>query len=105
VSSDQLTTCRHRSEIADEHPTDPFFGSHRQDMCRSCPGGLREIAACAFADDVAILPSGAGGGDIVLCIGEQPACEAWHSRLAAAGLTRLAIRIGAPGVHRVIGPR
>jgi phosphomevalonate kinase len=65
------------------------------------PEGLREIAACAFADGVAILPSGAGGGDIVLCVGEKQACEGWRSRLSKAGLTRLEISIGARGVHRV----
>ncbi len=62
---------------------------------------LRSIAEEALEDGVAVHPSGAGGGDIVLCMGEAEGCERWGSVLEASGFLRLDVRVGAPGVHRV----
>lgn len=64
------------------------------------PDPLRRIASSAYGDGVAVLPSGAGGGDVVLCIGEKEACAQWLEPLARAGLTRVAMSIGAAGVQR-----
>jgi phosphomevalonate kinase len=45
------------------------------------------------------LPSGAGGGDIVLWIGTEPPNAHGLDAAAEAGLTRLSIGIGARGAH------
>lgn len=45
-------------------------------------------------------PSGAGGGDIALFLGTAPSPAGFRSRAAAAGLSDLELRIGAPGVQR-----
>jgi phosphomevalonate kinase len=65
------------------------------------PEWLREIAGRAHPDGVVVMPSGAGGGDVVLCVGARDACEAWRAQMTQAGLLRLELRIGARGVHRV----
>lgn len=65
------------------------------------PSFLRSLASRALDDGVAVHPSGAGGGDIVLCMGSEEGCRRQRTALEKAGLDRLAIRIGAPGVHRV----
>ncbi|MCL2823396.1 MAG: hypothetical protein FWD57_05335 [Polyangiaceae bacterium] len=67
------------------------------------PEWLHLLAVQALSDGVAIHPSGAGGGDIVLCMGWADGCEQWKSRLEAAGLVRLDVRVGAAGVHRFCG--
>ncbi len=64
------------------------------------PTSLRELAREARRDRVAVHPSGAGGGDIVLCMGLFEACERWEGRLERAGLERLEVRVNALGVHR-----
>jgi phosphomevalonate kinase len=64
------------------------------------PPALRRIAASASGDGVAVIPSGAGGGDVVLCVGESEACDAWTESLERAGLVRVALAIGATGVRR-----
>jgi phosphomevalonate kinase len=65
------------------------------------PEWLRELAGRAHADGVVVMPSGAGGGDVVLSVGLSEACEDWRARMEQAGLLRLELRIGARGVHRV----
>ena len=45
-------------------------------------------------------PSGAGGGDIALFLGSGPSPTGFRSRAAAAGLSLLKLRLGAPGVQR-----
>lgn len=50
-------------------------------------------------EGVAVIPSGAGGGDVVLCAGEPAACDACQSLLEGRGMQRLDIALGARGVH------
>ena len=52
-------------------------------------------------EGVAVMPSGAGGGDVVLCAGPMEACDSWRPRLEARGMHRLELGIGARGVHAV----
>ena len=63
-----------------------------------------ELDRAAQTVGAAILPSGAGGGDIVLMISEQPP----HTELEAAarrlGLAPLNLALGARGVHAVAEP-
>ena len=65
------------------------------------PEWLREMAGRAHPDGLAVTPSGAGGGDIVLCVGAADACEAWRTQMTQAGLIRLELRTGAKGVHKL----
>jgi diphosphomevalonate decarboxylase len=65
------------------------------------PAWLRELAGGAHADGVVVMPSGAGGGDVVLSVGDRQACEAWRPRMEQAGLLRLQLQSGVKGVHRV----
>ncbi len=67
------------------------------------PPSLQELAREAREDGLAVHPSGAGGGDIVLCMGLFEACERWKGRLERAGLERLDVRVNALGVHRERG--
>ncbi len=64
------------------------------------PQWLRDLAAWALIDVVAIHPSGAGGGDIVLCIGAVDGCRRWRGELEKMGLDRLDVKVNAIGVHR-----
>lgn len=64
------------------------------------PPPIRELASRAIADGVAIHPSGAGGGDIVLCMGDPSSCRRWQPALEEAGLQLLSACIGAPGVRQ-----
>jgi phosphomevalonate kinase len=64
------------------------------------PASLRELAREEERADLALLPSGAGGGDVLLWVGLHGAdCPA--ERLASGGFERLGVRIGARGVHAV----
>ena len=63
------------------------------------PTWLRDVAAKAFTDGVAIHPSGAGGGDIVLCMGALDGCRRWQQELERNGLDRLDVKVHARGVH------
>jgi phosphomevalonate kinase len=63
---------------------------------------LRSIAEEALEDGVAVHPSGAGGGDIVLCMGDPEGCHRWGAILEGSGFLRLGIRIGALGVHQIV---
>lgn len=62
---------------------------------------LRSIAEEALEDCVAVHPSGAGGGDIVLCMGQAENCEHWNAVMLESGFQRLDVQVGAPGVSRV----
>lgn len=53
-------------------------------------------------EGVAVIPSGAGGGDVVLCAGEPTACDACQSLLEKRGMLRLDIALGARGVHAAV---
>ncbi len=65
------------------------------------PQGLRTTATRAYREDgVVIMPSGAGGGDIVLCIGQRDACDHWAASLDKLGMMNLKLELGARGVHR-----
>lgn len=67
------------------------------------PPWLRELAARALSDVVAIHPSGAGGGDIVLCMGGLDGCRRWQRELEKMGLDRLDVQVNALGVHAYQG--
>jgi phosphomevalonate kinase len=57
---------------------------------------LAELSAAA-----AVLPAGAGGGDIVLHVGLGPSPAAFRERATALGHRLLPIALGARGVHAV----
>lgn len=65
------------------------------------PNHLDRIARSAIREGVAVHPSGAGGGDMVLCIGEGKAVQDWSKQLEKEGYLRLHVGLGARGVHRV----
>jgi phosphomevalonate kinase len=46
-----------------------------------------------------VLPSGAGGGDVVLCMGTAPLGDDVENAGRAAGFARLSLSLGARGVH------
>ena len=60
---------------------------------------LRELALVAAAHGAAFLPAGAGGGDVAYYVGTgQPPAELGE-RARALGLSRVALHLGARGVH------
>ena len=61
-----------------------------------------EVARLARAAPAgaAVLPSGAGGGDIVLWCSGQPSPAAFHELAAALGHRLLPLQLHARGVHR-----
>ncbi len=62
-----------------------------------------EVAALrpeAAAEGGAFAPSGAGGGDIAIFVGEAPSSERFRSAAASRGLTRIELAVGAPGLGR-----
>jgi len=63
------------------------------------PTELRALADAAYGDDLVVMPSGAGGGDITICVGSLEACEAWRKRMEAAQQSRTELGIGATGLH------
>jgi phosphomevalonate kinase len=63
------------------------------------PIALRPLADEAFVDEVVVIPSGAGGGDITICVGTRDGCEAWQERIEATGQRRIELQIGALGLH------
>lgn len=65
------------------------------------PGSLRQLGARAWDDGVVVMPSGAGGGDVVLCVGLLSEAHRWGRSLEAAGLKAIALRVGARGLRRV----
>jgi len=62
---------------------------------------VRSIAESAWSDGLVVMPSGAGGGDIVLCVGGRDVRRQWGSVLERAGMERVPLEIGAAGVRRV----
>ena len=48
-----------------------------------------------------VIPSGAGGGDIVLVVSRATLDPTLQERLRAAGLVALEVRLGAQGVHEL----
>ncbi len=63
------------------------------------PSSLRDLGKEALQQNVAIHPSGAGGGDIVLCVGSATDCNPWARALEAEGYLHLPVSVGAQGVH------
>lgn len=61
---------------------------------------LRELEPLARATG-ALLPAGAGGGDISIYAGLEPSSSAFRSAAAARGLWPLQVECGAPGVGLV----
>lgn len=59
---------------------------------------VRKLADLAEPRGAAVLPAGAGGGDIALYAGTEPS-SAVLGDLAHAGHTRLGVTLGVPGVH------
>ncbi|WP_437283072.1 hypothetical protein WME90_21595 [Sorangium sp. So ce375] len=60
---------------------------------------LRRLRPAAAAEGATIAPSGAGGGDVSLFIGGAPPSTAWLAAAREAGLERVPMSLGAPGVH------
>ncbi|WP_437301247.1 hypothetical protein [Sorangium sp. So ce426] len=60
---------------------------------------LRRLRSAAAAEGAAITPSGAGGGDVSLFVGGAPPSTAWLAAAREAGLERVPMSLGAPGVH------
>jgi phosphomevalonate kinase len=64
------------------------------------PSELVPLAEAAESNGFAILPSGAGGGDVVLCVGESALPAPLRARALALGYRQLPLTLGARGVHR-----
>jgi phosphomevalonate kinase len=64
------------------------------------PGELAQARATAALERAVVLPSGAGGGDVVLLVrvADAPASQA---ALRALGYERLELELGVRGAHRV----
>ena len=60
---------------------------------------LTELALVARAQGAAFLPAGAGGGDVAYYVGLAPPVAGFGERAGALGLSRVALRLGARGVH------
>ncbi|RYZ03575.1 MAG: hypothetical protein EOO73_27210 [Myxococcales bacterium] len=59
---------------------------------------LAELAPVAEAEGAALLPAGAGGGDIALFVGVRPSSETLRGALGAREHHLLSARLSAPGV-------
>jgi phosphomevalonate kinase len=60
-----------------------------------------ELGRLALAHGAAFLPAGAGGGDVAYYVGESAPPVEFAVRARALQQTRLALRLGARGVHRL----
>ncbi|MGK3993454.1 hypothetical protein [Sorangium sp. So ce1024] len=60
---------------------------------------LRRLRPAAAAEGAALAPSGAGGGDVSIFVGAAPPSAAFLEAARAAGLERVPMSLGAPGVH------
>jgi phosphomevalonate kinase len=60
---------------------------------------VAELATQAAREHAACLPSGAGGGDVVLFAGPEPPSRTLDARAKELGLRRLELSLGARGVH------
>jgi phosphomevalonate kinase len=65
------------------------------------PPSFRKLMPLAEAENSAFLPSGAGGGDVFVRLGLQPASARFTIDARAFGLTRLELRIDTVGVRVV----
>jgi phosphomevalonate kinase len=61
--------------------------------------GCRELCERAERENAAVLPSGAGGGDLLLYFGAEPASPELVARAQETGHQRLELGLGARGVH------
>jgi phosphomevalonate kinase len=62
---------------------------------------VAELDRAAQAAGAAVLPSGAGGGDVVLIVGEEPPNADLEGSARRLGLVPLSLALGARGVHAV----
>jgi phosphomevalonate kinase len=60
---------------------------------------LAELGALAALQGAAFLPAGAGGGDVAYYVGLSPPDAAFRARCLALGLSPVALRLSARGVH------
>ncbi|WP_438021227.1 hypothetical protein WMF18_20070 [Sorangium sp. So ce315] len=60
---------------------------------------LRRLRPAAAAEGASLAPSGAGGGDVSIFVGAAPPSAAFLEAARAAGLERVPMSLGAPGVH------
>jgi phosphomevalonate kinase len=60
---------------------------------------VAELERAAQAAGAAVLPSGAGGGDIVLMVSEEPPNADFDASARRLGLVPLSLALGARGVH------
>ncbi|WP_437787017.1 hypothetical protein [Sorangium sp. So ce1097] len=60
---------------------------------------LRRLRPAAAAEGASLAPSGAGGGDVSIFVGAAPPSAAFLEAARAAGLDRVPMSLGAPGVH------
>jgi mevalonate kinase len=65
---------------------------------------VAELDRAAQTAGAAILPSGAGGGDIVLMISEEPPQADLEASAQRLGLVPLSLTLGARGVHAFAEP-
>jgi len=63
---------------------------------------VRQLAEWAKARAAAVLPSGAGGGDIVLWLALEPSPPAFRELAATLGHRHVALELHARGVHCVV---
>jgi phosphomevalonate kinase len=59
----------------------------------------RELGVMAEQERAAVIPSGAGGGDLLLFFGTQPASPELAARAHETGHERLELGLGARGLH------
>jgi phosphomevalonate kinase len=63
------------------------------------PQELAELGALAASSGAAFLPAGAGGGDVAYYVGLTPPAPQFEARARELGLSPVALRLGARGVH------
>ncbi len=64
------------------------------------PDGTASLVRLAEADDGAFLPSGAGGGDVFVHVGQKDASARFVAAASAVGMRRTALHPETEGVHR-----
>jgi phosphomevalonate kinase len=62
---------------------------------------LELLALAAAAEKAVVLPSGAGGGDIALWLGESDSSANFRRQAHTLGHTLLAVELHAEGVHEL----
>jgi mevalonate kinase len=63
------------------------------------PKPVAELAVLGEEESAAVLPAGAGGGDVVLFVGLAPPSSSLHARALEHGWHPLELSLGARGVH------